>query len=186
MLNPDLQHCQTKLPWVTSVNVYYLDHLLWGRHISLVSCVTWKSAWPKSCSKPDASTERWELSSSLVQACAILCLLFLEEGSERGSLGWNVWRCGSLQHCKGWTCGLHWQPLRPLCLLQVNTRNLGVVVMQSWTRFWCAQVCLGMLSDGNPTAEYRHGLITWRCGFWRQLNVWSHRLAPLQAVCSTR
>jgi len=26
---------------------------------------------------------------------------FLGEGSEHGSLGWNAWRYGSLQHCEG-------------------------------------------------------------------------------------
>lgn len=45
MLYPGLQHCQIKLPWVTTVNVYLLnDPLSACENISLVFCATWKRA----------------------------------------------------------------------------------------------------------------------------------------------
>lgn len=53
MLNPNLQHCQTKLPCVTPVNIYLPNHPLSGcEDVSLVPCVTWKSACPKNWWKP--------------------------------------------------------------------------------------------------------------------------------------
>lgn len=127
MLNPDLQDCQMKLPWVTSVDVCVLNHPLrmWGR-------ILWHS---KKC-----------LATNLIINCFRRCLnraadpvFFLDANAhtfvppfswgglrvqEFGLKRMKMWNISALQRVN---CGLHWQPLRFLCLLQADSGNLGVV-----------------------------------------------------------
>lgn len=187
MLNPDLQHCQTKLPWVTSVDAYLLNHPLLGcEDISLVLCVTWKSACPKSWWKPDASkdvsTERWELSFSLVQNMHSFAPPLSWRGlgvQEFGLKRMKVWK---------WTCGHCTDNPWDACASCRQTLETSVWFLCNRgckTPFWRAQVCVGMLWDGNPAAVHRHSLLKWCCSFWRQLSVWSRRLDSLPAKSST-
>lgn len=187
MLNPGLQHCQIKLPWVTTVNVYLLnDPLSAHENISLVFCATWKRAGQRWLQKTFSRVLGTVLSSG-AHVCPFvppLCwggLRLWEFGLEREVVDHFSTAKGEVVACteSPWDpcASCRWTP-------------------KTWVQFscnhgcknpvCCVHICVGMLSDGNPTIEYSHSLLKWCCSFWRQLSVWSHRAASLPATSSFR
>lgn len=88
----------------------------------------------------------------------------------------KVWKC----HCTD----NPWDPCAS-CRQTLETSVWFLCNRGCKTPFWRAQVCVGMLWDGNPAAVHRHSLLKWCCSFWRQLSVWSRRLGSLPAKSST-